>query len=248
MKKLLLLLLISTISINAQQGLFVFHPVNVDDSKLSEFETIQLKYGKQLAQDNVDNGNFEGWILLKKVRGIGNPTPMTNEIDYIWVHLYKNSKQLAEKSASWPYNKKFGKSRGEIYKGIDVKSPGQFYYKIEKQIQTGNQGKFVLLNWCTPNDISAFMKKADEISERFTLNKMAKYGMTDWGMATRIIPQNKSPLFFWDSYNSMEEVLNHLMFSSIVTEKERAEIAGYIPNGWDNRVIFEILASTYTSN
>ena len=59
MKKLLLLLLISTISINAQQGLFVFHPVNVDDSKLSEFETIQLKYGKQLAQDNVDNGNFE---------------------------------------------------------------------------------------------------------------------------------------------------------------------------------------------
>ena len=73
-----------------------------------------------------------------------------------------------------------GKSRGEIYKGIDVKSPGQFYYKIEKQIQTGNQGKFVLLNWCTPNDVSGFMKKADEISDRFTPGKMAKYGMTDW--------------------------------------------------------------------
>ena len=59
---------------------------------------------------------------------------------------------------------------------------------------------------------------------------------------------NGWPLFYWDSYNSMEEVLNHLMFSSIVTEKEKAEISGYIPNGWDNKVIFEILAFTSPSN
>ena len=45
----------------------------------------------------------------------------------------------------------------------------------------------------------------------------------------------------------MEEVLNHLMFSSIVTER-KTEISGYIPNGWDNRVIFEILAFTSPSN
>ena len=63
------------------------------------------------------------------------------------------------------------------------------------------------------------MKKADEISSRFTSDKMAKYGMTDWGMATRIIPQTKPPLFFWDSYNTMEEVLDHLMFSSIGQRK-----------------------------
>ncbi len=247
MKKVFLLLLIFTTSLNAQQGLFVFHPVSVNDNKLSEFETIQLDYGKQLAQDNVNNGSFEGWILLKKVRGIGNPEPLTNEIDYIWVHLYKNSKQLADKAATWPYEKKFGKTRSEIYKGIDVESPGQFYYKIEKQIQTGNQGKFVLLNWCSPNDLAGCMKKADEISSRFTSDKMAKYGMTDWGMATRIIPQNKPPLFFWDSYNTMEEVLDHLMFSSIVTDKEKAEIGEFLPNGWDNRVIYEILASTSSS-
>ena len=97
MKKTFLLLLIFTISINAQQGLFVFHPVSINQSKLSEFETIQLEYGKKLAQSNVDNGSIEGWILLKKVRGIGNPEPLANKIDYIWVHLYKNVKQLAEK-------------------------------------------------------------------------------------------------------------------------------------------------------
>ena len=46
----------------------------------------------------------------------------------------------------------------------------------------------------------------------------------------------------------MEEVLNHLMFSSIVTEKQKAEISGYIPNGWDKKLIFEILAFTSPSN
>ena len=247
MKKTFLLLLIFTISINAQQGLFVFHPVSINQSKLSEFETIQLEYGKKLAQSNVDNGSIEGWILLKKVRGIGNPEPLANKIDYIWVHLYKNVKQLAEKSSKWDYKKVSGKKGSELYAGMNRKTFGQFYYKIEKQIQTGNQGKFVLLNWCTPNDLDGCMKKADEISNRFTSDKMAEYGMTDWGMATRIIPQNKSPLFFWDSYNTMEEVLNHLMFSSIVTDKEKAEIGEFIPNGWDNRVIYEVLASTSPS-
>ena len=71
--KIFLLILISTISINAQQGLFVFHPVNVDDSKLSEFETIQLKYGKQLAQDNVDNGSFR-MDFIEKSKGYRKPS------------------------------------------------------------------------------------------------------------------------------------------------------------------------------
>ena len=53
MKKIFLLLLIFTITLNAQQGLFVFHPVSINQSKLSEFETIQLEYSKKLAQSNV---------------------------------------------------------------------------------------------------------------------------------------------------------------------------------------------------
>ena len=120
----------------------------------------------------VDNGSIEGWILLKKVRGIGNPEPLANEIDYIWVHLYKNVKQLAEKSSKWDYKKVSGKKGSELYAGMNRKTFGQFYYKIEKQIQTGNQGKFVLLNWCTPNDLAGCMKKADEISNRFSNGRL----------------------------------------------------------------------------
>ena len=68
MKKTFLLLLIFTISINAQQGLFVFHPVSVNDSKLSEFETIQLDYGKQLAQECLtlgSNGGLDGKLTCE---------------------------------------------------------------------------------------------------------------------------------------------------------------------------------------
>ena len=81
------------------------------------------------------------------------------------------------------------------------------------------------------------MNLADKISSSFQKD-MKKEGMASWGMATRIIPQDSdlAPLFFWDAYENMEQVIDHLMYkaaiknaySSFIYNKDFAEILPHI--------------------
>ena len=85
----------------------------------------------------------------------------------------------------------------------------------------------------------------DEIEKHFRKN-IIKSGMVEWGMATRIIPQAKdrSTALWWDIYDSMENAMEHLAGGAALAglSKEKfSEFNEQVPNGWDNRVIYEFV-------
>ena len=92
------------------------------------------------------------------------------------------------------------------------------------------------------------MELGDKISSSFK-SDMKKSGMASWGMATRIIPQDSdlAPLFFWDAYENMEQMIDHLMYKAAiknVDQKLLAQLQEELPNGWDKRIIWEFVART----
>ena len=243
MKKLLFLLSLSlSFGIYAQQT-FMLQPVIINPEDANDFEMIQKKYAKGLAQDAVDSGILQGWALLKRV-----PTGKNQEVNYLWVHVFENAEKMSNQKVWWTYEKKYGIPTRILYGGIERKGYGNFYYKTEKRFDNNLNAKFILFNWAFPKDLTSAMELADKISNNFK-SSMKKEGMASWGMATRIIPQgtNNAPLFFWDAYETLEQVMNHLMNKAIVGTVDQnliGQLLEELPDGWENRVIWEFVART----
>ena len=244
MKKILLVSLfsLSIFVINAQE-VFMFSPIIVADEDIENFEMIQKKYVTPMAQDAVKNKSIKQWALIKKVPGIGNPDNKTN---YMWVAAFDNINQMVNRDNWWSNTeKKFGVPSEVIYDSPDIVRRGRYIYKTEKQIETDQSGQYVILNWATPTNLNKMIELQGPIEKHFRKN-IIKSGMVGWGMATRIVPQNKDlpTAFWWDSYDTLENAYKHLAGQAAIEgiPKEINEnFNKLIPNGWDNRVIFEFI-------
>jgi len=228
--------------ISAQQT-FRLQPVKINPEDAQDFEMLQKKYAQDLAQDAVDSGILAGWALLRRVSTVQN-----QEVNYLWVHVFENVEQMTNQKAWWTYEKKYGFPPRILYGGIERKGAGNYYYKTEKRYDNKLNSKYIIFNWAYPKNLNSAMNLADKISSSFK-NSMEKEGMGSWGMATRIIPQGSdyAPLFFWDAYENLEQVMNHLMNKAIVgtvDQKLIGQLLEELPNGWDNRVIWEFVART----
>tara|TARA_A100001011_G_scaffold130742_1_gene137796 strand:+ start:1409 stop:2158 length:750 start_codon:yes stop_codon:yes gene_type:complete len=245
MKKILLISLfsLSLLAANSQE-VFIFSPIIVADEDIENFEMIQKKYVTSMAQDAVKDKSIKQWALIKKVPGIGNPD---NKINYMWVSVFENINQMSNAEAWWiGTEKKFGIPSEVIYEAQeDIERRGRYIYKTERQIITDNPGKYVILNWATPTDINKMIEFQGSIQKHFKKN-IIKSGMVGWGMATRIVPQNKnlSTAFWWDSYDTLENAYKHLAGQAAaegLSNESLEEFNKLVPNGWDNRVIFEFI-------
>ena len=132
--------------------------------------------------------------------------------------------------------------------GVDIQRYGSFVYKTEKRYDNDLDAKYILFNLTFPKNLNSAMELGDKISSSFK-SDMKKSGMASWGMATRIIPQDSdlAPLFFWDAYENMEQMIDHLMYNAAiknVDQKLLAQLQEELPNGWDKRIIWEFVART----
>ena len=244
MKKLLLLLL-AGFYVNAQE-VFILSPIIVAQEDIADFENIQKKYLTPLAQDAVNEKTMKGWALLKKVPGIGSPDNKTN---YIWVGVFDNITQMVSRKEWWENSdSKFGIPSDILYDSPKIERKGRYFYKTERQIETDNPGKYIILNWATPKDLSKMIELQGPVEKHFRKN-IIKSGMLGWGMATRIAPQGSdySTAFWWDIYDSMENTMKHLSNGAAtkgLSDQIMKDFNDNIPNGWDNRVIFEFVTGT----
>ena len=244
MKKILLSgFLLLGFLVTAQQT-FVLNPAMVDPDDAENFEILIKKYGKVMAQDAVDSGLIQGWAVLKRVPGMGKVVDEKN--NYLWVTVYESPKKYVNRQSWFNPEKKFGIPG--LFSGIDIKRYGSFVYKTEKRYDNDLNGKFIIFNWTFPKNINTAMKLADKISSSFKAD-MKKEGMASWGMATRIIPQDSdlAPLFFWDSYENMEQIIDHLMFKAAiknVDQKLLSQLQEELPEGWDKRIVWEFVSKT----
>ena len=246
MKRLLsLCFLLSSLFVVSQQT-FVLNPAMVNPEDAENFEMLIKKYGKQMAKDAVSAGLIQGWALLKRVPGMGKVED--EEINYLWVVAYESPKKYVNRQSWFNTEKKYGIPGEILFGGIDVERYGSFVYKTEKRYDNNLQAKFIIFNWTFPKNINSAMNLADKISSSFQKD-MKKEGMASWGMATRIIPQDSdlAPLFFWDAYENMEQVIDHLMYKAAIKNVDQnllSQLQEELPDGWDSRIVWEFVSST----
>ena len=244
MKKIVsLVVLLATISLTAQQT-FVLNPAMVDPDDSENFEMLIKKYGAEMAQDAVSDGLIQGWAVLKRVPGMGKVEDEKN--NYLWVTIYESPKKYVNRKSWFNAEKKYGIPN--LMGGVDVQRYGSFVYKTEKRYDNDLDAKYILFNWTFPKNLNSAIELADKISSSFK-SDMKKSGMASWGMATRIIPQDSdlAPLFFWDAYENMEQMINHLMNKAAIKNVDQKLLAQFqeeLPNGWDKRIIWEFVART----
>ena len=246
MKKLLsICFLLSSLFVVSQQT-FVLNPAMVNPEDAENFEMLIKKYGKQMAEDAVKDGLIQGWALLKRVPGMGKVED--EKINYLWVVAYESPKKYVNRQSWFNTEKKYDIPGEILFGGIDVERYGSFVYKTEKRYDNNLKAKFIIFNWTFPKNINSAMNLADKISSSFQ-KKKKKEGMASWGMATRIIPQDSdlAPLFFWDSYENMEQIIDHLMFKAAIKnidQKLLSQLQEELPDGWDSRIVWEFVSST----
>ena len=246
MKKILsLCFLLSSLFVVSQQT-FVLNPSMVNPEDAENFEMLIKKYGKQMAEDAVNDGLIQGWALLKRVPGMGKVED--EKINYLWVVAYESPKKYVNRQSWFNTEKKYGIPGEILFGGVDVERYGSFVYKTEKRYDNSLKAKFIIFNWTFPKNINSAMNVADKISSSFQKD-MKKEGMASWGMATRIIPQDSdlAPLFFWDAYENMEQVIDHLMYKAAIKNVDQnllSQLQEELPDGWDSRIVWEFVSST----
>lgn len=247
MKKYLIVLLTLFSCVLSAQSVFFLHGVKISNKDSKAFESIEMEYMSKLAQDEVNAGRMRGWALLKRVPGIGNVSDYN--FNYFWVHSFDNIDQMVDRKLFWQnFKSKFGieiKSLGPV----NWKGNGRYFFKTVTEFQTGDTGKYVILNDGRPKDLNKAIELSEKAGKIFEKNAK-KHGMTGWGVATTIAPQdmhNPSNIFFWDIYDSMSGIMKHMAYESVISEvpqEMNVEFNENMPNGFNHRNICEILAVT----
>ncbi len=244
MNKFFLILLFLMVGFLQAQTIFQLQVVNINTEDSERFEMVEKNYATPLANQAKKNGQIQDWYLMRKVNG----GKASDQITYIWVHVYKGINQMLNAGSWWDTQSKFGVPSEVIYGSVERNPYGNFTYKTEKSFDTDRSGKYVIFNWAKPSNMPATLNLANEISDSFKSN-MKKSGMTSWGMATRVYPQGEdfAPLFFWDGYENLDQALEHLMNKAVleVVKPEMFEkLFALLPNGFSNRIIMEAITGT----
>ena len=246
MKKTFFLSILILLSSNIfAQEIIAFNPIIVDEDDTEAYEKNNKEYIVKLAQDAVDKKEISGWVLLKKMHGELFPD---NDVNYILVSGFESINQLLNRPEWWNKSEeKFGIPI-DLISNNNMKWKEIELYNTQNQILSESEGKFVILNWAKPNNMSKMLEIQNKVENHFKKN-MNKYGMTGWGFATSIAPQGKnfSTTLFWDVYDSFEGVLLHLNNQAVnigLADNINNEFNQIVPGGWDSRVIFQIIATT----
>ena len=118
----------------------------------------------KLAQDAVDKKEISGWVLLKKMHGELFPD---NNVNYILVSGFESINQLLNRPEWWNNSKdKFGIPI-ELLSNNDMEWKEIEIYQTKNQIVSDKEGKFVILNWASPNNIDKMIQIQHKVENHF---------------------------------------------------------------------------------
>ncbi|MBL31038.1 MAG: hypothetical protein CMC81_07370 [Flavobacteriaceae bacterium] len=236
---LLLFVFILSLTVNAQVA--VFHPIKIPSDQIKKFENVETNYSLKVAQDAVDNGVLVWWGLMKLFN------TKADDYNYMWVNVYKDIDAAVSSKASWWNNSEavVGVKPGILLDGVKgAKSDRRYYYQIRQQIDSGENGKFVIFNFGNPDNVqNVLASNSKYIIPNFKKN-MKKSGMTGWGAGTKITPQGSeySSFMTYDSFDSMANLMKHL--SGDGAAMKGIEWTKLEPLTFDSRYVLEVISST----
>ncbi len=242
MKKILLLLTLFFCGSLTSQ-IAVFHPVKVPGDQVETFEKIQTEYVQKIAQDAVNKGNLGAWALLKAF----NSTE--DDYNYLWVHFYQDVDQVVDKFSWWANSEEvLGIKPDILYGDVNAKADKRYFYKMEMAIPNSAQGKWVILNFGNPDNVSQFLKDSEKIVMPHFEKMLNKSGLLGWGVATKITPQGKNSqggdyatAMTYDVYDNLKNVMLHMAGSAAI---EGLPIEKISPANFSIRGIFSVVTGT----
>ena len=244
MKKLLLTLFLFSISYSNGQ-VFYMDLMRVESADQTQFENVQLNHYQKVAQDDVDKGNLINWVMLRKVSGIGN----YEGPNYIFVNGFQKIENITEDELWYTANntkKVLGIDPSLLTSGGT--HLGRYFYKQEDYLDSGNMGKYVVMNRAKPTNNTQFIEENKTLWKPYFKKNMGKNGSTGWGIASRIAPyyEDSSTILTWDVFDSMTNVMKYLagenpLPTSIANKTKMGEL---MPKGFKAIEIWEIIGST----
>ena len=238
MKKLFFTLtLLFSFALTAQ--IVVFQPVHVPADKIDQFLNIELNYSKKIAQDAVNKGELEYWVLLEST----NPKP--GGFNYIWVNVYKDIATAVNKGSWWNNSEKaVGVETSILYSSFTgLKPDRRYYYKMEQEIQPIGDFEYVILNFTNTTEVQKHLEEMDQYVIPHFKKTMSKHGMMAWGSASKITPQGDdvATMMTYDSYDTLEHVMEHLSGEGVIGGLDFDKLS---PIQWSMRPVMRIKGVT----
>jgi len=240
MKNLFFILFLLFSNLAAAQVVALMY-VEVSNENQQRFERLEKDYWSQVAKKAIDDGKMMSWIMLKEIS-----IPGTHK--YLLVNYFENLDQLNQSSSIWN-PEKIGMNIEDIDTNSIKKIVNLEYWKAEGLL--GESAKYLIMNYFSPADLEGFVTENLELWKPWLENNMKKnlLKQKNWAMGTKIYPsgnQSGSSAITRDGFDSLSDAMEALsyqpmtnsMYASIV---EKSKMNEYVPNGFDKRVIYELI-------
>ena len=215
--------------------------VEVPSENQQRFERLEKDYWSQVARKAIDDGKMMSWIMLKEIS-----IPGTHK--YLFVNYFENLEQLNQSSSIWN-PEKIGMNGEDIDTNGIKRIVNVEYWKAEGF--AGESAKYIIMNYYSPVDLEGFVTENLELwkpwFEKGIKNNRLK--QTNWAIGTKIYPsgnQSGSSAITRDGFDSLSDAMEALsyqpmsnsVYASIV---EKSKMNEYVPNGFDKRVLYEVI-------
>jgi hypothetical protein len=216
--------------------------VEVSSENQQRFERLEKDYWSQVAKKAIDDGKMMSWIMLKEIS-----IPGTHK--YLFVNYFENLEQLSQASSIWNIPEELGMNIEDINTNGIKRIVNVEYWKAEGGV--GGPSKYLIMNYFSPTDLEGFVTENLELWKPWFENNMKnnRLKQKNWAIGTKIYPsgnQSGSSAITRDGFDSLSDAMEALsyqpmtnsMYTSIL---EKSKMNEYVPNGFDKRVLYEII-------
>jgi hypothetical protein len=216
--------------------------VEVSSENQQRFERLEKDYWSQVAKKAIDDGKMMSWIMLKEIS-----IPGTHK--YLFVNYFENLEQLSQASSIWNIPEELGMNIEDINTNGIKRIVNVEYWKAEGGV--GGPSKYLIMNYFSPTDLEGFVTENLELWKPWFENNMKnnRLKQKNWAIGTKIYPsgnQSGSSAITRDGFDSLSDAMEALsyqpmtnsMYTSIL---EKSKMNEYVPNGFDKRVLYELI-------
>ncbi|WP_374957620.1 hypothetical protein [Gilvibacter sp.] len=240
MKTLLFILSLLWFNLSAAQVVTLMY-VEVSNENQQRFERLEKDYWSQIAKKAIDDGKMSSWIMLKEVS-----VPGVHR--YLFANYFENLTQLTQSASIWN-PEVIGMNLSDIETNSIKTISDVEYYKAE--VALGESANYAIINYFTPINLEGFITEELQLWKPWFESNMKNksFKQKNWAVGTKIYPSGNhsgSSAITRDGFDNLSDAMEALsyqpmsnsIYNSIIQKSKMNE---YVPNGFDKRVIYELI-------
>ena len=167
---------------------------------------------------------------------------------YLFANYFEDLTQLTQSASIWN-PEVIGMNLSDIETNSIKTIINVEYYKAEAVI--GESAKYAIINYFSPVNLEGFVTEELQLWKPWFENNMKNKSIKqkNWAVGTKIYPsgnESGSSALTRDGFDSLSDAMEALsyqpMTNSIYTSvMKKSKMNEYVPNGFDKRVIYELI-------